>query len=921
MSSEGGAGVGLPRPRADPAAGAHRADSLRPREAEQAVPEQVPVFAGAAVAAVYVLGEGDEGGEVRLVGSVGSPWARYGLSSRYALSGRSPAADAFRAGRPLWLDSAELADYRESGGPGTFPAGISLGALPLGVKARGLGCLLVVDESGEGFDAERRNLLELYADQVAARLEAGGEPSAVRSLARTDACALPGPVLDGLHVGSFTLVLRTGRIHADACVLELVDIDPEEYDGQVETLLAHTVPDDLPALMSIVEPGQMTTGGRELEFRIRRPSGELRWLRLRCRILSDTAGRPERVLGVVADASYLRPGADEVSRVQRLSVTLANAVTVREVSRVVVAALRNPLGADRVALAELVGDRLVVTLLDPPEPGVWPEVWRSEWRSEWPDAPTRALPTLEAALREGRASLWPAGTALEPGLAGVGPGGLAVLPLPADGRVVGACLVGWDEPHEFGPEERSLLTATAGLVGQALKRAHALDAEHELATMLQRSLLPRRLPELAGGVAVARYLPAMVGLDVGGDWYDVIPLSDGRVALVIGDVQGHSAGAATIMGQMRTAIRAYAVEGHPPDVVVSHTNRLLVGMETDLFATCCYVELDMEEGEAWIVRAGHIPPLLRHPDGSAQEVNAEGGPPLGVIEDADFAITTVGLVPGTLLALLTDGMVESSRLDLDDGMHRMCEALAATDPSDAGRAADELLVDANRRDDDVALLLLRYDGMEFRPIRAGWTVWRLPDAVVHARRFTGRKLRTWGLEEAADVALLVVSELVTNALIHTQGAVRLDLTLGVDRLRVAVTDSSPRAPAKPVIVDWESTGGRGILLVEAMSSTWGSVPVSGGKQVWSEIAVPPGEPRRTDAAGTGSGRARSRGGLRPDTPSPGGQPPGDQSPGERVPVDQPPRDQSHGDQSPGDQAPGNQAPGNQAPGNQSPGEQ
>lgn len=132
---------------------------------------------------------------------------------------------------------------------------------------------------------------------------------------------------------------------------------------------------------------------------------------------------------------------------------------------------------------------------------------------------------------------------------------------------------------------------------------------------------------------------------MGGDWYDVIALSDDRVALVIGDVQGHSAGAATIMGQMRTAIRAYAVEGHPPDVVVSHANRLLVGMETDLFATCCYAELDMEEGNALFVRAGHLAPLLRHPDGRTEEVQVEGGLPLGILADAEFPMTTCALAP------------------------------------------------------------------------------------------------------------------------------------------------------------------------------------------------------------------------------------------------------------------------------------
>ncbi len=187
------------------------------------------------------------------------------------------------------------------------------------------------------------------------------------------------------------------------------------------------------------------------------------------------------------------------------------------------------------------------------------------------------MPTLAAALREGRARIWPAGSPLERALAEVGPGGLAVLPLPAGNRMAGACLIGWDTPHDFGSDERALLTACAGLAGQALMRARAFDAEHELVGMLQRQLLPRRLPRLPGAVAVARYLPSTAGLELGGDWYDVIPLPDNHVALVIGDVQGHSAGAATLMGQMRTALRAYAVEGHPPDVVVSHANRLLVG--------------------------------------------------------------------------------------------------------------------------------------------------------------------------------------------------------------------------------------------------------------------------------------------------------------------------------------------------------
>jgi serine phosphatase RsbU (regulator of sigma subunit)/PAS domain-containing protein/anti-sigma regulatory factor (Ser/Thr protein kinase) len=796
-------------------------------------------FCGAELAAVYVLTE--SGDELRLAEVVGDRGGSYGLPSVVSLGGRSPATDAYRAARPLWLSPAELAAYLSADargvspvGAGTLPAKFSLGALPLGHGTTQLGCLIVAGETADGFDADRRSLLELYADQVTAGLESVPARVAGRPAPR----AHPGPTLVPLHSGAFTLTLDTGQMEADARVLELLGIAQEDFDGRVETLLACAVPDDIPALMAVVEPGRLSSSsGEQLAFRIRRPGGELRWLGLRCRLRFGADGAPERVLGVVADAVYLRPTDDEVAVVQGLSARLAGATTVRDVSRTVVETLRQPLAASRIAVAEVEADRLLVTVLDPPEPDSWPGVWQSEWRSEWPDASCHALPTLEKALRDGHMSLWPPGADLEPGLIGIGPGGLAVVPLPADGRLVGVCLVGWDAAHEFAPEERSLLTAVAGLVGSALRRAHALDAGHELARMLQRSLLPRKLPVLPGGVAVARYLPATAGLEVGGDWYDVIPLADAHVALVIGDVQGHSAAAATIMGQMRTAVRAYAVEGHPPDVVVSRANRLLVGMETDLFATCLYVDLDMEEGIAIFVRAGHLQPLLRHPDGTTEELTVDGGPPLGVLAEAEFSMTEAGLLPGTLLTLVTDGLVESAHLPLEEGIRRANEALAAADPSDIGRVADELLGTVNGRDDDVAVLLLRYDGTRVRPLRTHWTVWRLTNAVLHARRFAARTLRSWGLTHEIDIALLVVSELVTNAIAHTQGEVDLDLTLSSDRLRIAVNDTSPRSPVKPANVDWEATGGRGLLIVEATTAAWGSLPLSGGKQVWAEIEV------------------------------------------------------------------------------------
>ncbi|WP_193433402.1 SpoIIE family protein phosphatase [Streptomyces fodineus] len=777
--------------------------------------EQALVFAGAVFAGVYT--PGDDPAQLCLTESAGLPRTLYGLRDSYPAAGGSPVAEAHRTGRPRWLRPEDLAGCPEA--RRTPAADFFMAVLPLG-PADG-GALLAVSERSGGFGADDRACLDLIVRAIAVPVpSASGEPGE-------------------LPADAFSLAMDSGRVEVGDGILRLFGLTRDVFDGRVETLLALTVPEDLPALMSVVEADHMSIGDRELEFRILQPSGAPRWLRLRGRLVPGGEGHAARLVGTVADASTLRSDVTDVARVQRLAAALATAGTVKDVGQAVVAALRGPLQADRIALAELENDRLVVTVLDPPEPEAWPEVWRTEWRTEWPDAPVRDMPTLAAALREGRSRIWPAGTPLEPALADVGPGALAVLPLPAGGRMAGACLIGWDRPRDFGPDERALLTACAGLTGQALLRAHAFDAEHELVGMLQRTLLPRRLPRLPGAVAVARYLPTTAGLEVGGDWYDVIPLADNHVALVIGDVQGHNAGAATLMGQMRTALRAYAAEGHTPDVVVAHANRLLLDMETDLFATCAYVDVDMEEGTAWCVRAGHLQPVLRHPDGTAEIVQAEGGPPLGVLDQADFPMTPLRLQPGTVIALTTDGLVESPGVDIDAGMDRLAAELAAADPAHLGLVADALLTGAHRGD-DVALLLVRYDGMAVRPLRETWTVWRVPQAVGHARRFTRRTLRTWGVSpDTVDAALLVVSELVTNALVHTNGQVRLDLSLVNHRLRLAVADASPRSPVKPTSIGWEATGGRGILLVEAVSAAWGTVPVSGGKQVWADL-VPGG---------------------------------------------------------------------------------
>ncbi|MEV8585770.1 SpoIIE family protein phosphatase [Streptomyces sp. NPDC051180] len=287
-------------------------------------------------------------------------------------------------------------------------------------------------------------------------------------------------------------------------------------------------------------------------------------------------------------------------------------------------------------------------------------------------------------------------------------GARAFLPLIASGRPVGSCILGFDRPRGFSPEERTVLTALAGLIAQALERAQRYDTESAVARGLQDALLPHRLPVRHGVDTVGRYLPGTQGMDVGGDWYDVIETDRGRLALVIGDVQGHGVAAAATMGQLRSAVRAFALGGHRPQDVMRGTNRLLIDLDPGQFASCCYVLLDPETGEARAVRAGHPQPLLMRPDGTTEQVELAGGVVLGVDDRASYPVTRLELEPGAVLALFTDGLVERPGRDIDEGIERLRQALAATGSLLLAEAADRLIREARQataRPDDIALLL------------------------------------------------------------------------------------------------------------------------------------------------------------------------------------------------------------------------
>ncbi|MFD3357598.1 SpoIIE family protein phosphatase, partial [Streptomyces fradiae] len=408
---------------------------------------------------------------------------------------------------------------------------------------------------------------------------------------------------------------------------------------------------------------------------------------------------------VAAPGGGLGSPADRAAVLYRpvaLAIALTEAVTARQVSEVVTEELLPAFGGRQLAIYLLSERHLHLAW----ETG-FPQGFLDRFDGVGLDA---RIPGVET-LTSGRPLFFESMQRLAAAYPGIPldahVGARAFLPLIASGRPVGSCILGFDQPRGFSPEERTVLTALAGLIAQALQRARRYDSEAALARGLQDALLPHRLPRVAHVDTVGRYLPGTQGMDVGGDWYDVVETPRG-LALVIGDVQGHGVSAAATMGQLRSAVRAFALAGSDPSEVVTGTNRLLIDLDPGQFASCCYAVLDPGTGLLKAVRAGHLPPLLRHPDGRTEVVDLPGGVVLGVDADAAYPVTEVRLPPGGILALYTDGLVEQPGTDIDLGVERLRGALAAVGPGSLSSVADRLLDVAGRdadRPDDIALLL------------------------------------------------------------------------------------------------------------------------------------------------------------------------------------------------------------------------
>ncbi|WP_225829712.1 SpoIIE family protein phosphatase [Streptomyces sp. NK08204] len=465
-----------------------------------------------------------------------------------------------------------------------------------------------------------------------------------------------------------------------------------------------------------------------VHFHVRRPAGPRKqdgegdWLAvsvhsdaelLTCTIVpasrvdasSEAVPQPHVPEGTVADGRSMAP----LYRPITLAIALTDAVTARQVSAVVMQELLPAFGGRQLAIYLLQDRHLYLAW----ESG-FPQGFLAPFDGVGLDAHLPGVETLTTGRPLFFESMEQIGAAY-PGIPlDATQGARAFLPLIASGRPVGSCILGFDRARSFSTEERTVLNALAGLIAHALERAQRYDSEAALARGLQQALLPRRLSAHPQVETAGRYLPGTQGMDVGGDWYDVVASGDG-LALVIGDVQGHGVQAAATMGQLRSAVRAFALGDRPPDEVLSGTNRLLIDLDPGQFASCCYLRLDPASGLARIARAGHPPPVLRSPDGRTRVLDVPGGVVLGVDPQARYPVAELLLEPDAILALYTDGLVERPGADIDEGITALRLALAragATVGRRGGRflggVADRLTATARHavdRPDDVALLL------------------------------------------------------------------------------------------------------------------------------------------------------------------------------------------------------------------------
>ncbi|MEU1308274.1 SpoIIE family protein phosphatase [Streptomyces cinnamoneus] len=421
---------------------------------------------------------------------------------------------------------------------------------------------------------------------------------------------------------------------------------------------------------------------------------------------------------------------------------------------------------------------------------------------------------------------------------------LITVPLTARGVLMGVANF-WRTAGNPRLDQDDLVLAEelAARAAVCVDNARRFTREHTMAVTLQRSLLPRGLPEQNALDVAHRYLPARTG--VGGDWFDVIPLPGARVALVVGDVVGHGLHAAATMGRLRTAVQNFSTLDLPPDELLGHLDELVCRIDHDTAsagdepavagATCLYAVYDPTDGTCTLARAGHPLPALVRPDGTVDFPELPAGPPLG-LGGLPFEAAELHLPEGSSLALYTDGLVRGRERDIGSALAilRIALGVPGRTPEETCEAVLEALP-PDRRSDDIALLVARTRHMDAGRI-AAWDVPCEPSAVAGARAGITRQLTEWGLEETVFTTELILSELVTNAIRHAAGPIGVRLLY--DRTLICeVSDSSSTSPHLRYAAD-EDEGGRGLFLVSQLSDRWGTRYYARGKIIWAEQSLP-----------------------------------------------------------------------------------
>jgi PAS domain S-box-containing protein len=652
-------------------------------------------------------------------------------------------------------------------------------------------------------------------------------------------------VFQATGVGAWDWCMDSGVLRLDETAMAVMGVDPETFDGLVHSWTSLVHPDDYPKVAEKTRQAMTTGEPFRQEYRICRHDGTVQWVQSRGRVLTDEDGRPYRVVGAVWDVARPRDDSGEpdaelgsierAARIQDLASALAEAITSLDVVKAVADRVLPPFGASGV-------------IIQVPDAGIMRVIGAVGYPQAFIDAitaPVEKLAPVEEAMRTHRP--WFVSSAEEfveryPNMADIpdigGKQAWAFLPLVVSGHVAGLCVISFAYPRRLTSAEQALLIALSGLIAQALERGRLFDAEHAQAQALQRALLPQELPVLPAVTAAAQYLPAGRGMDVGGDWYDVIPLSADRVALVIGDVMGHGLPEAVIMGRLRTAVQTLSDLELPPDEILARLNDLVNGLGDDSFATCLYAIYDPTTAICSVARAGHPPLAIVRPDGRVYFADGPGDPPLGVA-DPPFEVVDLPVPQDSLIALYTDGLIESAECDVDMGMSRLAEMLRTHHGQDLDQLCNSLIeamMPADRQGPDDAALLVAHLNATAPDSVATWSLPEDGQAASAARQHVRETLGAWHLNDLALTTEMLASELVANVVRHARGPARLRL-LRSRSLVCEVFDGSLTTP-RIRRTSWTDEGGRGLQLIAALSDRWGTRYMDTGKCIWTEQSLP-----------------------------------------------------------------------------------